>query len=810
MALSSQTASTSLPSSSAPRLKHDVFLSFRGEDTRKGIVSYLYHEFQNRGIQTFIDDQGLQRGMPISPSLLAAIEESRYAIVLLSPNYASSTWCLDELAKILQCSEAKKTPVLPIFYYVDPSDVRNQRGSFAEAFTKHEEKFRQGNDNIEKVKKWRAALTKVANILGLDLHKYGSERELVQCIVELVCGNVRPIFMTSSGDFEAFEATRQAMIELMKALQNDEITAIGVYGMGGVGKTTMVKHVVTQAQENGLFHHVIMVVVSQKPDLKRIQGALADLLGLKLEEESEIGRANRLQKEILRRNKICIILDDIWDRIDFSSIGIPSYNELQRCNSKVLLTTRRVNVCHTMESQANIHLSILSEEDAWNLFVKKARKSFEKSTNFYDVARKVARECAGLPIALIAVARALGDKDFEEWKEAARRLEMSQRANLDQKDVFNCIKLSYDYLDGNDAKSCFLLCCLFPEDYDIQLEDLMIYGFGKGLFRDVNSTLENARVVANSVTKYLKASCLLLDGTKDGCVRMHDVIRDVAMSIALSVDGLVSLVKTRCDLKDWPTDAHDGYSAISLMESNICRLPNKLVCPKLQILLLQRNADIRKIPKTFFQKPNDLRVLDLRGTKISSLSPSFNLLTRLQALHLDNCWSMIDISMLRKLKNLEILSMRNCHIEKFPKEMEIFTNLRMLDLTGNCVKTVPSQVLSRLHRLEELYMQCNFGDWGSKFEGGLCCSVGKNADFDELTGLSRLNNVEVSISGVECFPQNVEFDPNWVNFDICISQHESARGPRIPSPQIDFPHHHSRALTLNTTMKPYQIGLSMW
>ncbi|KAM5582469.1 hypothetical protein ABKV19_002739 [Rosa sericea] len=284
MALSSQTASTSLPSSSTPRLKHDVFLSFRGEDTRKGIVSYLYHEFQNRGIQTFIDDQGLQRGMPISPSLLAAIEESRYAIVLLSANYASSTWCLDELAKILQCSEAKKTPVLPIFYYVDPSDVRNQRGSFAEAFTKHEEKFRQGNDNIEKVKKWRAALTKVANISGLDLHKYGSERELVQCIVELVCSNVRPIFMTSSGDFEAFEATRQAMIELMKALQNDEITAIGVYGMGGVGKTTMVKHVGTQAQENGLFHHVIMAVVSQKPDLKRIQGALADLLGLKLEE----------------------------------------------------------------------------------------------------------------------------------------------------------------------------------------------------------------------------------------------------------------------------------------------------------------------------------------------------------------------------------------------------------------------------------------------------------------------------------------------------------------------------------------------
>ncbi|KAM5558683.1 hypothetical protein ABKV19_020390 [Rosa sericea] len=797
MASSSQT----LPSSSAPQWKHDVFLSFRGEDTRKGIVSSLYHELKSRGIQTFMDDQGLQQGMPISPSLLTAIEESRCAVVLLSPNYASSAWCLDELAKILQCSEANKTLVLPVFYNVDPSHVRHQKRSFAEAFSKHEERYRQGSDDAKKVKKWRAALTQVANLSGFDSNKYGSDRELIQCIVELVCQKVRPIPIMPSSNFEAFESTREAMNELMNALEDDKVAAIGVYGMGGVGKTTMVKHVGAQAQTMGLFDRVIMAVVSQTPDTRNIQGALADLLGLKLVEESEIGRADRLQTEIRRRNKILIILDDIWNTLDLSSIGIPSYNELQRRNSKLLLTTRRLHVCNTMESQAKIHLSILSEDDAWNLFLKKARRSFQKSTPFYEVARKVARECAGLPVALIAVARALGNKNFEDWKEAARQLEMSQPANLDEaKDVFKCIKLSYDYLDSVDAKSCFLLCCLFPEDYDIPVEDLMSYGFGTGLFRHVNNTIEYARDRAHSVTRHLKASCLLLDGTKEGYVRMHDVIRDMAISIASSVDGHASLVKTDRHLKDWSMDADKGYSAISLIESNICKLPNKLVCSKLQILLLQKNAGIREIPKTFFQSPNDLRVLDLSNTGISSLPPSFSLLTRLQALHLDDCKSMIDISMLGKLKKLEILSMRRCYsIKKFPKEIGNLTNLRTLDLTETRFETVPSQVISRLYRLEVLNMRCYFGEWGCKAAGGCLCILCKNASFDELIGLSSLNTLQVAVCGAECLPQNVDVNPNWDRFCIIIIHRYSMM--RLP-PWEDFgiDHRSSRTLIMAETM----------
>lgn len=149
-------------SSSGPCWKYHVFLSFRGLDTRKGFTAHLNDKLGSQGIATFLDDSELEMGKAISPELLTAIEQSRLAIIVISPNYASSTWCLDELVKILECMEARQA-VLPIFYSVDPSDVRKQLGSFAQAFTELEERFK---DSIDKVVRWRAALRKVANLKG--------------------------------------------------------------------------------------------------------------------------------------------------------------------------------------------------------------------------------------------------------------------------------------------------------------------------------------------------------------------------------------------------------------------------------------------------------------------------------------------------------------------------------------------------------------------------------------------------------------------------------------------------------------------
>ncbi len=161
MELVTSNGASSSSSSFTHRSKNfDVFLSFRGEDTRLGFTSHLYGALDKMGILTFIDDK-LPRGEQISDELLKTIESSTCSIIIFSKNYASSSWCLDELVKILECKKNGQL-VRPIFYDVDPSEVRNQREKFGEALAKHEEKYKDG----KKVKRWREALYEAASLSG--------------------------------------------------------------------------------------------------------------------------------------------------------------------------------------------------------------------------------------------------------------------------------------------------------------------------------------------------------------------------------------------------------------------------------------------------------------------------------------------------------------------------------------------------------------------------------------------------------------------------------------------------------------------
>lgn len=170
MASSSSFASNSQYS---PQWKYDVFVSFRGEDTRKNFTSHLYQGLENRGILTFVDDKRLEDGDSISEELVKAIEESQVAVMVFSKHYATSRWCLNELVKIMECKEKEIGHiVIPVFCYVDPSHVRYQSESFAEAFAKHESRYKDDVEGMQKVQGWRNALAAAANLKGYDIRDW--------------------------------------------------------------------------------------------------------------------------------------------------------------------------------------------------------------------------------------------------------------------------------------------------------------------------------------------------------------------------------------------------------------------------------------------------------------------------------------------------------------------------------------------------------------------------------------------------------------------------------------------------------------
>ncbi|PRQ23924.1 putative TIR domain-containing protein [Rosa chinensis] len=168
MDLSKHQFGASSSSSSTHSFTHDVFLSFRGADTRNNFTGHLYRNLVQEGINTFIDD-GLPKGEDISQELLEVIERSNISVVVFSANYASSKWCLDELVKIIQCRESKQQIVYPIFYKINASEIRYQNAQVGDAIA-HLSKHK---DNLEKVESWKAALTQAATLSGWAISDEG-------------------------------------------------------------------------------------------------------------------------------------------------------------------------------------------------------------------------------------------------------------------------------------------------------------------------------------------------------------------------------------------------------------------------------------------------------------------------------------------------------------------------------------------------------------------------------------------------------------------------------------------------------------
>ncbi|XP_027170127.1 putative disease resistance protein At1g63350 [Coffea eugenioides] len=564
----------------------------------------------------------------------------------------------------------------------------------------------------------------------------------------------------------------------------DSISNIGIYGMGGVGKTTLAKHIHNHLLERTQFK-VYWITVSQEFSIKRLQDNIAKRLRLDLSyEDDEDSRAAILSRALVKQS--VLILDDVWQEFSFAKIGIP----LGANKCRVILTTRSLVLCNRISCQRVFEAKTLATNEAWDLFNHTLDTKTVLRGDLENIAKSVAKRCSGLPLGIVTVAGSMrGVNEMCEWGNALKQLKACSVGHDEmERDVFPILEWSFNRLN-ECQRNCFLYCSLYPEDCKIEkkrLIDLFIWAelMDKQSSRSRSEAFDQGCTILNKLIKV----CLLEEttslegyGIKDDCVKMHDLVRDMALRIThgnskpeSSRDDVPRfLVKslrredskvTTLEQEEWTQDlrAVSFYSQIFKgIEIPPAWSPN---CPKLSTLLLSR-VSIKEIPDSFFQHMCGLKVLNLsRCGGITELPNSVSNLVNLAALILGDCAHLRSVPPLGKLKQLRDLDLSGTKIEDLPEGWESLVNLERFNL-NECWSLrrkiiIPKGTFSQFHRLQLLLLppngtiQVNDPEVLNQLESfGGCLSF---TDFYKITRWPKYyNNVYIN----DILPE----DPSFVN-----------------------------------------------
>ncbi|KAH9782903.1 ADP-ribosyl cyclase/cyclic ADP-ribose hydrolase [Citrus sinensis] len=444
---------------------YEVFLNFRGEDTRAIFTCHLYDALSKRKkIRTFIDDEELRRGDEISPALLNAIQGSKISVVIFSTDYASSKWCLYELVEILECKHTNGQIIIPVFYGVSPSDVRHQTGIFGVGFGKLEQQFKE---KPEMVQRWRDALRETSGLAGHESTKFRHDAELVNKIVEDVLKKLEKI--TVSTDSSNGLVGLNSRIEQIKPFLcmdlSDTVQIVGIWGMGGIGKTTLAEAIFNQF--SGEFDGKYFAKnVRRKSET---EGGLEDLqkemLSTILSEKLEVAGANipHFTKERVRRMKVLIVLDDVNEVGQLEGL----IGELDQFvpGSRIVVTTRDKGVLEKfgVEEKKIYRVNGMDFHEAFEHFCNFAFKEKHCPEDFKPDSRRVVKYADGNPLVLKVLGSSLKGKSH--WGKVLH--DLNRICESDIHAIYKKLKISFDELTPR-VQSIFLdIACFFEgEDKD--------------------------------------------------------------------------------------------------------------------------------------------------------------------------------------------------------------------------------------------------------------------------------------------------------------------------------------------------------
>ncbi|PWA75788.1 toll/interleukin-1 receptor (TIR) domain-containing protein [Artemisia annua] len=662
-----------------------------GEDTRKSFVDHLYHALHQKGVETYKDDTKIRKGKTISHELIQAIEDSKFYIIVFSKNYASSSWCLEELVKIMECQKmTDQHTAYHVFFDVEPTEVRNQNGAVEAAFSKYEKNESAG--------KWREALRNAADLAGWELKNIldGHEAKLIQKIVEEISLELRFI---NSGVDENLIGMKTRIDDVVSSLELgfDDVRMIGIKGMGGAGKTTLARavydHISFQFEGCSFVENVREESKPSMSGLKLLQKqVLSDVLSDQGISVSGVLEGKSMLKKKMCGKKVLIVLDDV-DKIE-QLVALAGDRSWFKPGSRIIITTRdaQVLIGHKVNLIRDVHL--LMDKEAMCLFSRHAFGREIPNEGYKELSEQVVSYAAGLPLTIRVLGSFLCGKDDLDWKDALERLE-----TIPLNETMKVLELSYIGLE-EDYKEIFLdVACILK-------------GWRK---ENAIRALESCGFRARNGLRVLELKSLITT-SEVGHLWMHDHIEEMGKNIVRRLSPNEPKRHSRLWINEEIVDilANDsGTQATKCITLNAYGLNFEILMNGLtnmkELRFLYVDAEyVRedKVSKWNFDEvslhlPNALRFLSWENYPFSSLPKTFQAkdLVGLEMQH-SNIVQLLKDGEEKVFLKLRFLKFRDSYIRTL--DLGLAPNLEMLHLK-NCYNLVKIKLIT--HNLKELHLE---------------------------------------------------------------------------------------------------------
>ncbi|KAK4757534.1 hypothetical protein SAY87_018835 [Trapa incisa] len=700
--------------------EYDVFLSFHGGDTRKGFADSLYTSLEDAGIRVFRDKERLPFGEKIGTQLLQGIKNSSLSIPILSENYASSKWCLKELAFMMECREAsaRKHMVLPVFYDVTPNEVQHQTGGYSRAFQQHTKE-----QDLEVVQKWRKALAEVGSLKGWEAKNEadGYQGRLIKMIVTKVLTELKTKVHLSVSDNLVGVCDKVEQVMKMLDLKVPDVRFVGIWGMGGIGKTTLAKYIynnILDDFDSCCFLPDIRETLScSHSSTQQLQSQLVGgLLGWSRPNFATIDEGIYYLKGRLGARKVLILLDDV-DHIDQLK-ALAAKTDWFGKGSRIIITTRNKDVLKAVQEHHIYQVKEMEEVCALQLFCKHALWRDAPTIKLRALSEKIAKRTGGLPLALEVIGSFLHGKGEQVWKATSKKLK-----KVPHKDVHQKLVISYNALEHHQKQMFLDIACILIGENITAASYFWKDRFDFSVEADI---------------EVLQLLSLIKVGEEDR-LGMHDQLRDVGREIVRrenydepgersrlwgkdALDVLINNQGSRC-LEAIRLDHHDGLEVYCFSAEMFSKLPKlrflHLDCanmvgnfkhhlPELRWLRWRispfncraTNLNLKKLlildlsDSQFTHEWNllntvqlmavKLKVLDLSDSKELKRAPDLSAFCNLKSLNLRNCENLEEVDpSVGKLVHLTYLDVAGCH---YIKELPKLDGLKMLKILNgsNC------------------------------------------------------------------------------------------------------------------------------